>query len=230
MHLSALPRLAAAAAFCLIHTACTSEVDSVDHGSGHATSRINGSLTIPAGRAAMDAETINGRITLEPQASAASVQTVNGAIQLGADAHAGALATVNGDISLDSRARVDRSVETVNGAIQLGRQAAVTGGLSNVNGAITLDAAQVGGLVDTANGDITVGADSRVQGGLHVEPIHGHWLQLKAARPPVIIIGPRAVVQGPLRFDRPVELHVSRQATIGPIQGATPQTFDGDGP
>ncbi|MHC1480677.1 DUF4097 family beta strand repeat-containing protein [Frateuria aurantia] len=230
MYLPALSRLAVVATFCLINTACAADDDDASHRSGHSTSRINGSITIAAGEAASDADTINGSITIEPQASAGAVRTVNGGIQMGAGAHASTLTTVNGAISLDTKARVDGSVETVNGGIHLADHAAVTGKLGNVNGAISLEAAQVGGGLDTVNGDITIGADSRVQGGLHVEASHSRWLQLKAGKPPVIIIGPRAVVQGSLQFDRPVELHVSRLASIGPVSGATALPFDGDHP
>ena len=47
-------------------------------------------------------------------------------------------------------------------------------------------------------------------------------------KPPRIIIGPNAVVEGPLVFERPVVLYVHKTAKIGPVTGATAQSFDGD--
>jgi hypothetical protein len=44
------------------------------------------------------------------------------------------------------------------------------------------------------------------------------------------VIGPGAVVEGDLRFERDVRLYVSDQATVGPISGATAIRFSGDRP
>jgi len=41
-------------------------------------------------------------------------------------------------------------------------------------------------------------------------------------KPPVIVIAPRTIIKGTLRFEREVKLYVSDQATVGPIEGAGP--------
>ena len=105
------------------------------------------------------------------------------------------------------------------------------GGLKNVNGQITLKTAHVGGGLSTVGGDIDLSGESRVEGGILVqEP--GGWFGGSSSRPrkPRIVIGPGAVVQGNLRFEREVELYVSERATVGPITGATAIRFAGDRP
>src|SRR5207248_2773278 len=109
--------------------------------------------------------------------------------------------------------------------------AGVGGGLKNVNGQITLKTAHVGGGLSTVGGDIDLSGESRVEGGILVqEP--GGWFGGSSSRPrkPRIVIGPGAVVQGNLRFEREVELYVSERATVGPITGATAIRFAGDRP
>jgi hypothetical protein len=49
-------------------------------------------------------------------------------------------------------------------------------------------------------------------------------------RKPRIVIGPGAVVEGPLRFEREVRLYVSDKATVGPVTGATAIAFTGAQP
>ncbi len=85
----------------------------------------------------------------------------------------------------------------------------------------------VGDDVETVRGSITVGVDSHVAGGLRVEKSTG-FFNTDSKKPPRIIIGPNAVVEGPLVFERPVVLYVHRTAKIGPVTGATAQSFDGD--
>ena len=45
-----------------------------------------------------------------------------------------------------------------------------------------------------------------------------------------MVIGPNAVVDGTLKFEREVKLFVSESAKIGPVEGATPQMFAGESP
>lgn len=42
------------------------------------------------------------------------------------------------------------------------------------------------------------------------------------------MIGPDAVVDGPLEFEREVSLYVHRTAKIGAVTGATARSFDSD--
>jgi hypothetical protein len=68
---------------------------------------------------------------------------------------------------------------------------------------------------------------SRVEGGIRVEKPSGFSFNNNE---PVIIIGPGAVVQGELRFERKVTLYVSDKATVGTVIGATPIRFSGESP
>ena len=68
---------------------------------------------------------------------------------------------------------------------------------------------------------------SRVEGGILVQKSSGG---LFLSEDPLIVIGPGAMVQGELRFERKVRLYVSDRATIGTVTGATPIPFTGDNP
>jgi hypothetical protein len=74
-------------------------------------------------------------------------------------------------------------------------------------------------------GSVTVGVDSHVKGGLKVSKSTGMF-NLDSRKPPRIIIGPNAVVEGPLVFEREVKLYVHRTARTGTITGATAIAFD----
>ena len=73
--------------------------------------------------------------------------------------------------------------------------------------------------------DITVGVGSHVRGGITIERPHG-WFQGSPRRKPRVVIGPGAVVDGPLEFEREVKLYVHRTARTGPVTGAEPVVFE----
>jgi DUF4097 and DUF4098 domain-containing protein YvlB len=203
-------------------------------------SKVNGSIRVKTGEHTGDLDTVNGSITVEDQATVGDVDTVNGSIDVGRNSTTGDLETVNGGIRLEEdvkaasietvngklrlaeRTQVQGDVESVNGSITLEKQSDVAGKVENVNGLISLDAAHVGGGLQTVNGDIEIGADSRVEGGILVEKPHGGWFNW-THKTPKVTIGPRAVVEGPIKFEHEVELHVSDSAKIGKIQGVEPQ-------
>lgn len=193
--------------------------------------KVNGSITAEAGQQYGDLETVNGSIRLEDKAQADDASTVNGGIQGGDDIRVRSLETVNGGIRLGKRVQAD-SIETVNGSVFLDRGSRVAGGIANVNGGIGLIGTEVGGDIETVSGDITVGADSRVRGGLRVEKPnrHGFSIDWGKQRPPRIVIGPNAVVDGPLVFEREVTLYVHASARIGKVTGATAQPYSGATP
>jgi acetyltransferase-like isoleucine patch superfamily enzyme len=196
---------------------------------GNGLDKVNGSVNVEAGRHVGDAGTVNGSITIGHDAVVANAETVNGSIELGPHAHANSLQTVNGRIEIQTGAVVDHAASTVNGSLHLDTDSHVGGKLSNVNGDIQLDHAIVDGGVLTTGGDITIGAGSTVHGGLHVEkPGRSLWNNDK--RKPKIVIGPAAVVEGPLQFDREVDLLVAPSAKIGPVSGAKPQPYSGQTP
>jgi hypothetical protein len=194
---------------------------------------INGSVHVPAGEHTGAVGTVNGSVDVAENAVVGKVETVNGRIDIAAHAGAESVEAVNGPITLGSGAHVTRAVTTVNGAISLNEGTEVGGGIRNVNGQIELTGAHVGGGVRTVGGDINIEGDSRVEGGILVEK-GGSWFGFgwwnSHPRKPRIVIGPGAVVQGDLRFEREVQLYVSDKASVGPISGATPIRFSGEKP
>jgi hypothetical protein len=82
-----------------------------------------------------------------------------------------------------------------------------------------------GGQIHTVGGDVTVGARSRVHGGILIEKPHGVGFHWGKNRIPRVVIGPNAVVDGELRFEREVELFVHPSARIGKVSGATAQPW-----
>ena len=157
--------------------------------------------------AQQDISKVNGSVTAEAGQAYGDLETVNGSIRIGAGATVDDASTVNGSITVGDGARLE-SLEAVNGSLRLGRDVQVAGG------------------IETVNGDITVGIGSHVKGGIKVEKPRG-W-SIKPRRDPRIIIGPNAVVEGPLVFERPVTLYVHTSARIGAVTGATAKPFSTD--
>lgn len=193
--------------------------------------KVNGSITAEAGRAYGDLATVNGGIRLGAGSQAGDVETVNGGISGEDGVRARSLSTVNGGIRLGQRARVDGDVETVNGGIFLDRGGNVRGSVSTVNGAIGIVDTDLGGGVRTVSGDITVGVGSHVKGGIHVDK-PGRVMGISFGRPkvPRIVVGPNAMVEGALVFERAVVLHVHQSARIGSVTGATAVRYSGSTP
>jgi DUF4097 and DUF4098 domain-containing protein YvlB len=190
---------------------------------------INGSVSVPAGTHSGNIGTVNGAVEVADNAVVEKIHDVNGPIEIGARASAASVVAVNGKVTLSEGAHVKSDVETVNGSITLHRGVEVEGGVRNVNGHIVLEGAHVGGGLRTTSGDIDVRGESRVDGGLTVEK-SGGWFSSTDTRRPRIVIGPGAVVNGELRFEREVQLYVSDEAKIGTVTGATPVKFSGERP
>lgn len=192
-------------------------------------SKVNGGIEAEAGRTYGELDTVNGGIGIAAGAVTADASTVNGGIKVGAGARTGALETVNGSIKLERDVTVDGGIEAVNGQIFVDRNGKVRSGVETVNGSIGLVGTQVAGNVSTVTGDITVGADSVVKGELRVEKSMGLF-NMGRKRTPRIVIGPNAVVEGKMVFEREVELLVHRSARTGPISGANAQAYEGNAP
>lgn len=203
-------------------------VSAHDHdGPGRDIDKVNGSITATSGEAYGDLSTVNGGIELERGARAGKVETVNGGIEAEDDVGARSVSTVNGAIRFGKQARIDGDVETVNGGIFIDRGGNVRDDISTVNGAIGLVDTDLGGGIETVNGDITVGVGSHVKGGIHVEkPTGNYGVQWGKQRIPRIVIGPGAVVDGALVFERDVVLYVHSTARIGSVRGATPTSYN----
>ncbi|MEI2796294.1 hypothetical protein V8246_11590 [Pseudoxanthomonas sp. F11] len=189
-------------------------------------SKVNGSVSADAGQAYGDLETVNGSVSIAAGATVEDASTVNGSITVGDKAQAASLETVNGAIRVGKDVQVRKDVETVNGSIFIDRGTTIGGNVDTVNGAIGLVGTRLAGGIETVNGDITVGIGSHVKGGIKVEKPRG-W-SIKPRRDPRIIIGPNAVVEGPLVFERPVTLYVHTSARIGAVTGATAKPFSTD--
>ena len=194
--------------------------------------KVNGSIRTDAGTQYGELETVNGSISIDAGVSADSASTVNGGIDVDDKATVGSLETVNGGIDVGEAVEISHDVATVNGGIGLDRGTRVHGKVETVNGRIELDAAEVGQGLGTVNGDITVGADSIVRGGIKVEKPNNGWFSWgnSPRKPPRIVIGPNAVVEGALVFEHEVQLFVHDSARIGPVTGATATKFSGDTP
>jgi DUF4097 and DUF4098 domain-containing protein YvlB len=210
------------------HDTAHGEHSGTDHGDGGATERVMGNVQIADGEHAGDVGTVNGTVHIGDNAVVGNTHVVNGTITIGAHATASEVQAVNGPVRVQDGAGISGRVGSVNGPITLADGVDVKGEVSNINGTIKLAAAHVGGEIHTVNGDIEVGPNGHIDGGIHVEKDNS-WFHAHSDTPRVVILS-GSVVKGTLRFDRPVELYVSDQATIGPVQGATPKAFSGDSP
>ncbi|HXP64634.1 MAG TPA: hypothetical protein VN815_04090 [Steroidobacteraceae bacterium] len=214
-------RTLAAIAALLTLVGCDISVDS------NGNTKVNGSVHITAGQPPDDARSVNGSVRVDDNAAVKSAATVNGSVRLGAHATANSMKTVNGAISLGDGARVSGKAGSVNGDLTLGDNSEVAGSLTNVNGRISLSSAHVAGGISTVNGNISIMGTSHVEGGILVEKPNSVMFN---SEDPVIVIGPGAVIQGEMKFERKVKLYVSDKATIGSVTGATPIPFTGETP
>lgn len=190
---------------------------------------VNGSVAVGS-----DAEvkggidSVNGSISVGTNSRVGAIENVNGSVKLAEGvAVDGGVENVNGSITAAGGVSVAGNVETVNGRIKLGTDSRVTGKVATVNGAIELLKVSVG-AVESHNGSITLDRGTHVSGPLHIKPTRG--LNLGVSSPPKVIIGAGCRVDGPLTFEREVELYVHETATVGEISGAEPIAFSGDRP
>ncbi|HEX4479997.1 MAG TPA: hypothetical protein VH082_04260, partial [Rudaea sp.] len=191
--------------------------------------KVNGSIRVPDNATAGKLSTVNGGIHVGAGAHVKTTETVNGGTDVDRDSTVVSIETVNGGVQVGEKVKVEKTVETVNGGITLQPGADVAGKVSNVNGGIHINGAHIGGGLETTSGDIDIGANSRIEGGLLVNEDRS-WFKSGSSRKPRITIGPHATVQGNLSFKRDVDLYVSDSATIGTVQGATPNKFSGEHP
>ena len=204
--------------------------DAAGHGQG--IDKINGTITANVGQTYGDLSTVNGSIRIEAKAHVEDAETVNGSIRAEDDIQSRSLSTVNGSIHMGERAQIDGNIETVNGGIFVDRGSKVSRDIETVNGAIGIVETAVSGDIETVNGDITVGAGSHVKGGIRVDKPNKGWMGFRLGKQkiPRIVIGPGAVIEGPMVFEREVKLYVHSSARIGSLRGATAVRFDGATP
>lgn len=190
---------------------------------------VNQSIQVDAFSDSGNHATVNGSITVGEGGQAGKLSTVNGSIVLGKDSSAIGATTVNGSVRLDTDARVVGDATTVNGKISLAKGARIDGNATNVNGDIRLEEAVVEGNIRSVQADITIGANSRVGGGIYIKK-STNLFSKDDQKPMRMVIGPNAVVEGPLEFGREVVLHVSESARIGAVSGAKAIRFKGETP
>jgi DUF4097 and DUF4098 domain-containing protein YvlB len=188
-------------------------------------SKVNGSVKIEPGQQVGDVSTVNGSVTIGGGARAGDVETVNGSLKIEDKAVVGSAETVNGSITVGAEAEVQQGIDAVNGSLTLRKDAKVAGGLENVNGSMLVEGAQVDGGIETVNGDIRLATGSHVTGGIHVEEQKSSWWKGGNSRNPRITIEQGVTVEGPLHFERAVDLYVAPGVILPPVEGVQPQRY-----
>jgi hypothetical protein len=188
------------------------------------------SIRLAAGAEAGDLHTVHGSIRIGERSKVGDVKTVDGEVVLAKGARASSVRSLDGAVQLEEDAKLVHGVSTAGGSIILDDHADVAGRVSSANGEIRLKNAHVGGGILTRRGNINVGSGSRVENGIRVKRSFCLCIDAGLFSNPRIVIGPGAVVQGPLIFERKVTLYVSDTATIGDVVGATSVRFSGLAP
>jgi cytoskeletal protein CcmA (bactofilin family) len=184
---------------------------------GHSISSVNGSVKAAPGETYDSVSTVNGNVRVGSGATVNSAHAVNGEIEIESNARVGEANTVNGELSLGDGAAVEREASTVNGEIHLSKGARVGGDVTTVSGEIEIEGAEVGGNINTHNGDIELTAGAHVRGGIIVKKSHHTGWNWGKDKPPQVRICATCIVDGDLRFERPVDLKVETGAKIGKV-------------
>lgn len=194
----------------------TTEVSRAD---GRDLHSVNGSVSAEPGQSYDSISTVNGSVHVGRGASADIAKTVNGRVALDDEAKVGAATTVNGALDIGEGATVDREASTVNGTIKLAKRARVGGDVTTVSGNVRVDGAEIGGGITTRNGDIELSDGAHVHKDIHIEKKTDGFWDSKRDEPLHVRICGTCVVDGDLRFERPVELTVEPGAKIGKVIG-----------
>jgi hypothetical protein len=166
-------------------------------------------------------------VTIGATSTVEAVETVNGSVRIEERAVVESAETVNGDVTIGDGAEVREDVETVNGDITLRSGARIGGSVANVNGDMLIEGASVGGGLETVNADIRLTSGARVSGGIRVEKNNGNgrsWLGKEQSNPK-ITVEQGAVLEGPLVFEREVDLYVAPGVTLPAVQGVQPKRY-----
>jgi hypothetical protein len=83
----------------------------------------------------------------------------------------------------------------------------------------------VDGGIETVNGDIRLATGTHLTGGIHVGKNNSKWNWGGEPRNPKITIEQGATVEGPLHFEREVDLYVAPGVTLPPVAGVQPQRY-----
>jgi len=207
------------AASALVIVAWSGGSESVSAGDGRSLSHVNGSVRAEAGQVYDTLSTVNGDVRVGSGATAEVAKAVNGDIVVENDARLGRVTTVNGSLRIGEGASVTHEASTVNGAIKLAQKARVDGDVRTVSGEIELRGAEVTGTLNSVNGDIDLADGARVRGGIHIHKNRSSGSWDWTQDPPRVTVCATCVVEGELRFDRPVELRVEAGGRIGQVIG-----------
>ena len=186
---------------------------------GNNLTAVNSSVSAQDGQTYGTLSTVNGDVTVGRGAIAQEAKTVNGSIHLEADARVGEAHTVNGSLNLSEGVTIERELHTVNGNIDMRRRTRVGGDVATVSGEIEMEGGEVGGELRTVNGDIELTEGAHVRGGIYVKKSKGTGWSWGKDDPVKVHICGTCVVEGDLRFEKPVELRVESGARIGKVIG-----------
>jgi DUF4097 and DUF4098 domain-containing protein YvlB len=184
---------------------------------GGDVSAVNSSVRAEAGQTYGELSTVNGDVHVGAGATAESASTVNGSIRIKNEARVGSANTVNGSLHIDEGVTIEREAHTVNGDVEMRSRSRVGGDVATVSGDIELSGAEVNGGLRTVNGDIDLTDGTRVRGGITVKKSRG-WGSSKYD-PVRVHVCSTCVVEGELRFERPVKLTVDDGGKVGAVIG-----------
>jgi predicted acyltransferase (DUF342 family) len=186
---------------------------------GRNITSVNGSVEATDGQTYDTLSTVNGALHVGDKVTANEAKTVNGHLEIGNDSNVGEASTVNGSLDVGDGTTITREASTVNGSLSLGKRTRVGGNASTVSGGISLDGAEVGGSLTTRNGNIELRDGAHVRGGIHVKKENDSGWNWGRKEPLKVKICGTCVVDGELRFERPVVLTVEPGAKIGNVVG-----------
>jgi DUF4097 and DUF4098 domain-containing protein YvlB len=186
---------------------------------GHDLSSVNGSVRAEAGTRYDSLSTVNGDVRMERGAIADTAKTVNGEVRIESEAQVGSANTVNGSVEAGEGSSITRDASTVNGRVRLAKGVHVGGDVTTVSGEIELNGAEVRGELTTHNGDIELDDGAQVHGGIHVKKSNEWGWGWSKHDPVKVHVCGTCIVDGELRFDRPVELRVDNGGKVGKVIG-----------
>jgi cytoskeletal protein CcmA (bactofilin family) len=188
-------------------------------GDGRSINSVNGQVIADPGQTYDTLSTVNGQVRVGRGVTANEAKTVNGQVLIEEDVKLGSASTVNGQLRVGEGSTIERGASTVNGGVRLEKRARVGGDVSTVSGEIDLEGAEVGGSLNTHNGDIELSDGAHVRGNIHVRKKNDTGRSWGKDEPNEVRICATCVVDGELRFERPVDLYVAPGAKIGKVIG-----------
>lgn len=182
---------------------------------------VSGDIHVVGGSSAGSLHSVSGDITVDADATIGRAATTSGNLKIADGVRATGLETVSGKLTLGRRVEVDGDVASISGDIFVDRGGKLSGTITSISGNIGLVQTELKGDINFVSSNVTVGVGSHVSGRLKLKKPTFSTL----SRTPRVVIGPNAVVEGPLEFGLPVKLYVHDTARIGPVTGATAVAF-----